>query len=56
MLVLDIIGWTLLIASNVLPEKWFKTKSQMYGTRITCCGIALAIFTTQLANLWFEWY
>jgi hypothetical protein len=55
-MVLTIIGWTLLIAANVLPEKWFKNEKQMYGTRITCCGIALIIFLTQLANLWFEWY
>ena len=40
----------------MLPEKWFKTKSQMYKTRMTCAGIALVIFTTQLLNLWFKWY
>jgi hypothetical protein len=56
MTLLTIIGWTLLIAANILPEKWFKNKQQMYGTRMTCAGIALVIFTTQLLNLWFKWY
>ncbi len=56
MFVLNIIGWSLLIAANVLPEKWFKNKRQLYGTRMTCAGIAVIIFTTQLLNLWYEWY
>jgi len=56
MLVLDIIGWTLLIASNVLPEKWFKNKQQAHTTRITCAGVALVIFVTELLNMCFEWY
>jgi len=56
MFVLNIIGWSLLIAANVLPERWFKSEKQMRGTRIVCAGIAVIIFTTQLLNLWCEWY
>jgi hypothetical protein len=48
---LNIIGWTLLIASCTSPEKLFKNKMQMYRTRMGCSTAALVIFTIQLINL-----
>jgi hypothetical protein len=52
MTVLTIIGWALLIAANMLPEKWFKTKTQMYQTRMVMAGLATCVFVYSLIKLW----
>jgi hypothetical protein len=53
-MVINIIGWTLLIMSWVLPEKWFKTKTQMYQTRMVMAGLAVCVFVYSLIKLWFN--
>ena len=53
-MVINIIGWMFIIVSWTLPEKWFKTKDQMYKTRMVMAGLAVCVFVYSLIKLWFN--
>jgi hypothetical protein len=56
MIILSLIGWTLLTASWMLPEKFFYSPKQMYEVKIVCNIMALITFTIGLLNLLFKWF
>jgi hypothetical protein len=49
-MIANIIGWTLLIASIILPEKWFKTTKGWNKARAILAMTASFIFTCNLLN------
>lgn len=49
-MIANIIGWALLIASIILPEKWFKTTKDWNKARAILAMVASFIFTCNLLN------
>lgn len=52
-MLVNIIGWTLLIASWTLPQKLFKSKEEQRDIRMLLAGAAVVIFVGGLLNLFF---
>lgn len=50
-MIVNILGWALIIASWTVPQKWFENENKWRATRITCAGIACGLFTGALLNM-----